>query len=101
MALKALAAERITIDNTAGGVGITAALITAGVIRAYCKVETAQIRIQTDPDTTVTAGGTEGSPIKDIGDSFYIYGQPDLSNFRAIRTGAVDGYIHVILEGAG
>ena len=99
MALRAVDAESLTVDDTAGGVQITASKVTPGVLRAYCKVETAQVRIQTDPDITISAGGTEGSPIKDVGDEFYIWGRPDILNFRTIRTGSTSGALRVILEG--
>lgn len=100
MALRAVDAESVTVDATSGGVAITTAKITSGVVRAFCKVETAEIRIQTDPDITITAGGSEGSPIMAVGSSFFIHGQPDIKNFRAIRTSGVSGVLRVILEGA-
>lgn len=100
MALVAISSESITIDATAGGVGFTVAKITGKVIRASCQVETAQIRIQTS-SSTITAGGTEGSPTRDVGDSFYIYGNPDLLSFKAIRTGGASGTLQVIYEGEG
>jgi hypothetical protein len=99
MALRAVDAESLTIDATAGGIKITASKVTPGVIRAFCKLEAGQIRIQTDPDIIITAGGSEGSPTMDIGDSFYIVGRPDILNFRAIRTGGTSGTLQVILEG--
>ncbi len=99
MALRTVDADSLTVDDTVGGVGIAASKVTPGVIRAFCKVETAQIRIQTDPDLAITAGGTEGSPIMDIGDSFYIWGRPNILSFRTIRTGATSGDLRVILDG--
>lgn len=100
MALVAIGAEKITIDATAGGVGLTVSKITPKVIRALVKVETAEIRIQTSSET-ITAGGSEGSPIRSVGESFYIYGEPDLLSFRAIRTGGTSGVLQVIYEGEG
>lgn len=100
MALVAIDSETLTIDATGGGVGFTTSKITGKVLRAYCKVETAEIRIQTSGNA-VTAGGTEGSPIKSVGESFYIWGNPDLLSFRAIRTGNTSGELQVIYEGEG
>ena len=91
-------AEQLTIDATSGGVGFTAGELTDTVRRAICRVETAQIRIQTASGITITAGGTEGSPIKDVGDEFIISGKTDLTNFKAIRTGGVSGLLQVIFE---
>tara|TARA_Y100000310_G_C20569590_1_gene757305 strand:+ start:669 stop:974 length:306 start_codon:yes stop_codon:yes gene_type:complete len=99
MALEALGAEQVTVDNTAGGVALTAAEITSKVVRALIQVETAEIRFQTDSGTTITAGGTEGSPAKAPGAVFYIYGVDDLRGVRFIRTGSTSGVINVIYEG--
>lgn len=101
MALRALGSEQLDVDDTAGGVGFTAANITANVVRAFCRVETAEIRIQTAPGITLTAGGAEGSPIKAVDDEFYITGRDDLLNFKAIRTGGTSGDLQVIFEGVG
>ncbi|HEB28223.1 hypothetical protein LCGC14_2405990 [marine sediment metagenome] len=100
MALVAIGSETLTIDATAGGIGFTVAEITNKVIRAFCTVETNKVRIQTS-GITITAGGTEGSPIKNVGGSFYVWGQPDLLAFKAIRPGAVSGTLQVIYEGEG
>lgn len=94
--------ERLVVDATAGGVTFTAAkALTPKVVRAVCRVETAEIRIQTAPPATVvlTAGGAEGSPIKAVNDEFVIHGSPDLRNFRAIRTTVTSGNLQVIYEG--
>lgn len=100
MALKALDSEDITVDNTAGGVGFTEAkLEAAGVIRARCSVETAQIRTQTDPNVTLLAGSI--GEIWNIGDKFIVTGGDDLRNFKAIRTGSTSGKLVVVYEGAG
>ncbi len=100
--------ERITIDDTAGGVGFTAGSgdpdnNTAntwnknGVRQAVCRVENQEIRIQTDPDVTVLAGsvGIE----KPAGAEFIIVGYDDMKNFKAIRTGGTSGVLEVIYEG--
>lgn len=103
MALRAIGSETLTIDDTAGGIGFTAAELTDKVIRAVCKNETGEIRVQTSPpgDVVVTAGGTEGSPTIAIDGSFKVIGMPDMLNFRAIRTGATSGSLHVVYEGEG
>jgi len=96
----ARADEQLTIDATAGGVGFTAAEYeTAGVVRAYCQVETAQIRVNTF--TAPTSGGSEGSLLKNPGDEFYVTGGVDLKNFRAIREGSTSGLLNIIYEGEG
>lgn len=93
-------AEQVDVDATAGGVGLTAASAkNSKAQRAFCTVETAQIRIQTDPGVTLTQGGSEGSPIMNPGDSFYIHGTFDMQNFKAIATGATSGALNVIYEG--
>jgi len=97
MALVAIGSEKITVADTA--IGLTAAEITSKVVRAFVRVETAEIRINTA--TTPTAGGAEGSPIKAIDDEFYITGEPDLNSFLAVRTGATSGVLQVIYEGLG
>ena len=99
-ALVSIGEERITVDNTSGGKGFTDAELTGKVVRASCFVESNEIRIQTG-GATLTAGGTEGSPALQPGAHFYVYGDPDLRSFRAIRTGASDGVINVIYEGLG
>lgn len=100
MVLVAIGSENLTIDATAGGVGFTVAKVTGKVIRAYCKLETAEIRIQTSSET-ITQGGSEGSPIKSVGESFYVWGNPDMLSFKAIRTGVTSGSLQVIYEGEG
>lgn len=98
MALTARDSEQVTVAATA--IGFTAAkALHEKVIRAFVSVETAQVRINTK--NTPTAGGTEGSPIKNPNDEFYVTGYSDLKNFLAIRTGAVSGVLTVIYEGEG
>lgn len=95
----AISSEQLTIDATAGGIGFTVSELTLKVTRAVCRVETAQIRIQTASGITITAGGAEGSPIKDVGEEFVVSGADDLKNFRAIRTGGTSAVLQVIFEG--
>ena len=101
MALIGKTQEQVTVDATAGGVGLTdATLKTAGVVGAYCTVEDAPIRINNDGATTLTQGGAEGSPVVYPGERFNIWGQPDLISFRAIRTGGVSGKLNVLYVGS-
>ncbi|KKM86967.1 hypothetical protein LCGC14_1273710 [marine sediment metagenome] len=96
----ALATERLTVDATSGGVGFAEDIAaTPGIERAVCKVETAQVRVQTEPDTTLTQGGAEGSSLWNVGDSFNVTGQEDMKNFKAIRTGGSSGALSVTFEG--
>lgn len=87
--------ERITVSTAA--VGFTAAKVTTRTHSAFCRVETAAIRINTK--NTPTAGGTEGSPLMNDGDVFTVLGRTDLLAFRAIRQGGTDAVLHVIYQG--
>lgn len=85
-----LGAERIPIGATA--VGFTLPASTVGVTYyAACRVETAQIR--ESASVTVTAAGTNGDTLRDIGDEFEVWGGPDLAAWKAIRTGATSGNV--------
>ena len=103
--LVAKGSERLVIDDTAGGVGFSSGSGTPtadtfdkpGVRQAVCRVEDAEIRIQTDPDVTVLAGSRGHE--KAAGDEFIITSYNDIKNFRAIRTGGSSGAIEVIYEG--
>ncbi len=104
MALRALTSEQITVDATSGGVSLTASnIVAAQTVRAVCTLEQAQIRYQTDipADSTITAGGTEGSPLLEVGQTVTIYGSDDMKNVRFIRTGGTSGLLQVIYEGVG
>ena len=99
MTLLAVDAESVTVDATSGGVRITVSKITPGVQRAFITLETAQIRFQLDPDITITAGGTEGSPLMEVGDNLTLSGRENILKARFIRTGGTSGIIRVILSG--
>lgn len=87
-----LGAQRITIDSTAGGVKFTLPASTVGVTYyAACRVETAQIR--ESAAVTVTAAGTNGDTLRDVGDEFEVWGGADLNAWRAIRTTATSGVV--------
>lgn len=68
------------------------------IARVHCRVETAQIRVQTVPQVKITAKGNEGSKIKSIGEEFYITGLVDISNFKAIPTGDKAGRLQCTFE---
>jgi hypothetical protein len=92
--LRFVGEESVTVDATSGGVAFTTGEITTRVVMASCRLETAQIRIS-GGGTVPTAGGTEGSPLVEIGEMFEVWGQADLASFRAIRTGSTSGALRV------
>lgn len=89
----AFAYEQVTLDNTAGGVILTAATYNptvtdtpSSVTRAELAVvncNNAQARYKVDGGTVTT---TSGMLIQD-GDWFLIYGYNNISAFHGIRTG--------------
>ena len=101
MALVAQDSERITFDSTAGGIGFTAAKLTTKVLMATVRLEQAQVRIRVASGVTLTAGGAEGSPKIEVGETFEVWGSDDLKNFRGIRTGTISGLGQVIYYGQG
>ena len=81
--------ESLTIDNTAGGIALTAAKY--GTCRkAFITVETAQIRYTYDgtPPTTTVGHLANAYDIIDLTSA------EDIAAFRAIRVGSVSGTIH-------
>ena len=87
--------EDLTIDNTTGGVALTVAkyqVIPPGRV-ATLIVETAQIRWKKDMTGTLTA--TTGGFVANVGTVIVLDNGADLTSFRAIRTGATSGKIHV------
>lgn len=79
--------EAKTVDNTSGGVSLTAA--TYGRARsALCRLETAPIRYTTDGTTAPTTSvGIIVNPMEWI-----ILGTPgEIKNFKGIRTGDTSG----------
>lgn len=87
------ARERITIDNTVGGVGFTAATYKPttgdrkGIAARIAKftIETADIRYTQDGSTAPTSA--IGKIIYETGGDT-ILGLQNIKNFKAIRTGA-------------
>ena len=99
-ALKTIDQERLVIDATSGGVGFdTTKALQVGIYQAVCTVEAAQIRVMSDPDLTLTAGGAVGSRTYNVGDGFVVRGYDSLKSFKAIRTGGTSGDLQVRYEG--
>lgn len=82
--------EAVTVDNTAGGVGLTAATFDSST-RAHISLETAQIRYRVDGGApTATVGH-----ILEIGCMVELESASEIANFKAIRTGSTSGTIQV------
>lgn len=98
---KTLDFQSLLVDATAGGVSLT--LPSGTVMYAECQVLDsnrelaidASIRISTDSDETLTAGGAEGSPLIPVGSVFEVWGRDELRDFRAIRAGGSSAYLQV------
>jgi hypothetical protein len=84
--------EAVTVDNTAGGVALTAA--TYGRARyAILRLETAEIRYTKDGTTAPTdAVGVVVLPLEFI----VLDNHDQIKNFRAIRTGGTSGVLHCL-----
>lgn len=96
MAVRYVAFEQVTINNTAGGVGFTALKLSPNgsgtdpqATSASCRLETAQIRYTVDGTAPTTAVGT----LLEVGDPLLISGNDLLRAFRGIRTGASSGVL--------
>ncbi len=85
---KAQEKEKLTIDNTVGGVALTAAKY-AGCKMAKLTVETAQIRFWANGSTPTTTEGHIANP----GDIITLDSANDIAAFKAIRTGATSGIL--------
>jgi hypothetical protein len=84
--------EQITVDNTSGGVKLTAAKVAVSLEYVLCKVRTAEISFLTvDPNakTVTTTVGTLAEP----GDQILITSREEALNLRAIRTGSTSGQL--------
>lgn len=97
MLMRCTGFEQITIDATASGKGFTAAQIVSNVYMARVRVETAPIRFSVDSGTTVTSSVGEYAP---QGSIFEVWGTPDLTAFRAIRSTSTSASISVHYFGA-
>lgn len=80
--------ESITIDDAAGGVGLTP---PDAALFAYCSLETAQIRVTVDG----TAASSTVGHIREVGDVFWLENKEELRLFRGSRTGGTSGVLKV------
>lgn len=88
-----MAYESVTVDNTVGGVSLTAA--TYGRARkAFVTLETAQIRFTIDGTAPTTSVGH----LLESGQTLDLKNTDEIRNFRAIRTGSVSGGLKVTYE---
>lgn len=84
------AAEALTFDNTAGGIGFTTSKIAVGSVvagKAVFVLEGGQCRFTVDGTAPTTTVGM----LADIGDVITIDNDTDVKNFKCIRTGATSG----------
>jgi len=80
--------ESLTIDDTAGGIALTASKYGT-CTKALITVETAQIRFTVDGTAPTATVGHVLNP----GDNLDIDSNEDVAAFRAIRTGSISGVI--------
>jgi hypothetical protein len=81
--------QRLTVDNTVGGVGLTLA-----VPMKYCnmRLETAQIRFTLDGSTAPT---TTVGRLLEVGEILELESVEEMQAFAAIRTGATSGVLDI------
>ena len=111
MALRTLARNTLTVDNTSGGVQIDSSLRpnnssgNKNIISIRCTVETAEIRASAEanaagsPTNAVTASAH--GELYAVGDVFMLHGADDIENFRAIRTGGSSAALQCEALGSG
>jgi hypothetical protein len=92
--------ETLTVDNTVGGVGLTASEYTPTTGNPARRVvlgplESGQIRYQYHPSAAPDA--TTGH-LLEIGQTVVLEGHDNIRTFRAIRTGATNGSLPVTYE---
>ena len=95
--LKAIAGERITIDNTSGGVRLTFSNFLSPPLAksAMLLLETASVRwLANGTEPTSTTGNLAFS-----GDKIELNNPSELWEFRGIRTGATSGVGQVTYYG--
>lgn len=78
----AIVYESITVAGT--GIGLTITNLDWTHTKAYCTLETAQIRFRIDGADPTSSEGH----IMNVGDSIVLQSYEELKNFRAIRTGS-------------
>lgn len=86
--LKATSAEAITIDNTSGGIGLTA---PTGARSAVIQVLTANIRFCLDGTPPTTSLGIQVGD----GDWVVLNTPEEITGFKAIREGSTSGVLQV------
>ena len=86
--------ESKTVDNTVGGVALTAGTYGTSIY-ALITAETAQMRFTVDGTAPTTTVGHLLNP----GDTLKLDSLADITAFRAIRTGATSGVIKVTYSG--
>jgi len=79
--------ESVTIDNTSGGVPLSAA-IYGRATSAFCTLETAQIRFTLDGATAPTAAVGH---ILEVGQTLTLDNTYKIKNFRGFRTTSTSG----------
>lgn len=93
--LDAVDYEDLTIDNTGGGVTLTATKIqpSAGLRRKAVRItfETAELRFRHDGGAPTTTVGHRAND----GDVLALHGTNNLLNFKAIRTGGTSATARV------
>lgn len=89
--LQTFTTERITVDDTSGGVRLTLAtwMVTPTAQAATLTVETAQIRWLKDGTAPTSTTGH----VANVGTIIFLDSPQELWDFRAIRTGSVSGVI--------
>ena len=85
-----MAYESVTVDNTVGGVGLTAATYGRAT-KAFLTLEDAQIRFTKDGTTVTTSVGH----LLQVGQTVDLEDQFEIINFRAIKTGKSSGKLKV------
>ena len=87
--------ETLTIDNTVGGIGLTASttylLSSPRPKRAFLTFDDAQCRVTKDSTAPTTTIGHLYNPTQ----SLLLEGFSQLNNFRAIRTGTTSATLQV------
>lgn len=89
--LQTFVPERVTVDDTSGGVKLTLAtwMATPTAQAATLTVETAQIRWLKDGTAPTSTTGH----LANVGTVIFLDSPQELYDFRAIRTGATSGVL--------
>ncbi len=95
MRLRAFAYESVTIDDTAGGVGLTAATYAVAAKdmarEAFLTLETAQIRWTINGTAPTALVGH----LLEVGQTLTLKDQSEIANFKGFRTGGTSGVLKV------